>query len=373
MPAPSNLVHREIELNLDARCKTPRVYRQELLRHSHRPILHRIVYEPVSVWTTEITCPSLIALFDLWRKVDIERDPYVMKLREDSDDEKLQEVRLTHKTECTDKLRKFINRTCYIVEELGEWAADFFVHVSIEQLKQAPSELVYSLDDLAKAERNYLIEFLSQLPVQDFTDTDNIPVSPKLESLITFLDQFDSSDFSGLIFVEQRATVSVMAKILSIHPKTRDRFKCAPYVGASNHAQRKNALGDLHDVKDQRDTLMEFRDGHKNLIISTEVLEEGIDISACNMVVCYDRPTNLKSFIQRRGRARQKESTYAIMFSKRDEAADFERWGQLERLIVEAYQDEQRKLSELPDLEAQEEEIVTEELSVESTGYEDNF
>ncbi|KAK5548299.1 Dicer-like protein 2, partial [Exophiala xenobiotica] len=51
----------------------------------------------------------------------------------------------------------------------------------------------------------------------------------------------------------------------------------------------------------------------KNLIIETDVLEEGIDVTACNLVVCFDVPSNLKPFLQRRGRARQEQSTFAIL------------------------------------------------------------
>jgi ERCC4-related helicase len=52
------------------------------------------------------------------------------------------------------------------------------------------------------------------------------------------------------------------------------------------------------------DMLNDFQQRRKNLIISTNVLEEGIDITACYMVICFNKPPNLKSFVQRRGRAR---------------------------------------------------------------------
>jgi ERCC4-related helicase len=60
-------------------------------------------------------------------------------------------------------------------------------------------------------------------------------------------------------------------------------------------------------------TLEKFRSGELDLIISTTVLEEGIDVPACNIVICFDEPSSLKSFVQRRGRARMKESKLVLM------------------------------------------------------------
>lgn len=193
-------------------------------------------------------------------------------------------------------------------------------------------------------------------------------MSPKLAALINFLDKFDDPEFSGLIFVKQRVTVSVLARLLSLHPQTRDRFRCAAYVGMSVGSCRQDMVGDWHNAKKQRGTMDDFRSGRKNLIVTTSVLEEGIDVTACRVVVCFDKPANLKSFIQRRGRARQQKSTYAIMFSTADEHGDLRRWQILEQAMVEAYQDEERRLREA---EAQEavDENVPEMITVEATGY----
>ena len=40
--------------------------------------------------------------------------------------------------------------------------------------------------------------------------------------------------------------------------------------------------------------------------------EEGFDIPECNMVVSFDEPRSLKSFIQIKGRARKENSQYII-------------------------------------------------------------
>lgn len=46
--------------------------------------------------------------------------------------------------------------------------------------------------------------------------------------------------------------------------------------------------------------------------------EEGFDIPDCKMVISFDRPRSLKSYIQIKGRARQSNSKYYIFTSSRN-------------------------------------------------------
>ncbi|KAK5262154.1 Dicer-like protein 2, partial [Exophiala xenobiotica] len=92
-----------------------------------------------------------------------------------------------------------------------------------------------------------------------------------------------------------------------------------------------------------REALTDLRAKAKNLIIETDVLEEGIDVTACNLVVCFDVPSNLKPFLQRRGRARQEQSTFAILLVRNGQSEDkIPHWQQLEAEMIRLYQDETR-------------------------------
>lgn len=42
----------------------------------------------------------------------------------------------------------------------------------------------------------------------------------------------------------------------------------------------------------QQDTIQRFREGELNLLISTSIAEEGLDIPQCNLVVRYGLLTN---------------------------------------------------------------------------------
>ncbi|PYI20785.1 dicer-like protein 2-1 [Aspergillus violaceofuscus CBS 115571] len=361
---------QKIEANLDAICKAPRVHRHELRRFTHCPHLRPMFYTPFDPEREGIGSRTLRALIIAWKALDIETDPYVRQLRKSPvDGTKLQKVLLSGKTFCREQLRKFVARSTHVFEELGEWAVDYYIFASFEQLR-SKSEDSQSASGWTDEERAYLIGFLSQLPAPKVTLTspnaDDYRISRKLSILLAFLHEKAHPDFAGLVFAKQRVTVSVLARLLSVHPSTRARFRSAAYVGWSNGGS-KDVLGELLDPRLQRETLSDFKSGQTNLIVATDVLEEGIDISACSVVVCYDKPPNLKSFVQRRGRARHKQSTYAIMFADNDESAGTGRWESLEQAMIRAYEDDERKLLEACALEELNEE-VTERLVVESTG-----
>jgi ERCC4-related helicase len=135
----------------------------------------------------------------------------------------------------------------------------------------------------------------------------------------------------------------------------------------SNNAAKKYTMAELLDLKAQSETLAEFRARRKNLIIATDVLEEGIDVTACNLVICFDPPPNLKSFIQRRGRARQEMSNFAIMFPQNEGASKLKSWRDLEQKLIEAYQNELRQIQDLEAIE-DDVEVVPGRLEVRSTG-----
>lgn len=53
-----------------------------------------------------------------------------------------------------------------------------------------------------------------------------------------------------------------------------------------------------------------------NLLVATKVGEEGLDIQTCCLVIRFDLPETVASFIQSRGRARMLQSVYAFLVDR---------------------------------------------------------
>jgi ERCC4-related helicase len=362
----------KIESNLDATCITPRLHRHELLGYVHHPVFQKLDYVPHNPDDPVTTSLSLRALGRVLHEVLSEQER--RQLTSTSGTNSLVEILSSgkiRKVEWVDQLVKFYRKATHIYEELGAWAADHFIFQTINMLKNRsslPEALSVGLrDDVAAS----LLRVLNkqdpfrpppQLSLQSY-------LSSKVEKLIAFLELQDPQQNSGLIFVRQRAVVSILFKILSSHPRITGSFRCATFVGLSNSSKRKYAISELLDLKAQNDTMSEFRAGRKNLIIATDVLEEGIDVTACNLVICFDTPPTLKSFIQRRGRARMGRSSFAIMLPLGDAGSKIDYWQQLEKELIKTYQDQKRvRLQAVSAEEEEEEEEMNDRLHVESTG-----
>ncbi|KAF5206205.1 Endoribonuclease dicer-like protein [Thalictrum thalictroides] len=69
----------------------------------------------------------------------------------------------------------------------------------------------------------------------------------------------------------------------------------------------------VEDKTELEKTLDSFRRGEVNLLFTTDVAEEGIDIANCSYVIRFYMPKTVCSYVQARGRARQKGSQYIIM------------------------------------------------------------
>eukprot|EP01034_Spumella_vulgaris_P022615 gene22615-28752_t len=94
---------------------------------------------------------------------------------------------------------------------------------------------------------------------------------------------------------------------------TVDGSPCVPGSGIGPTDFR--ALQIIGNTKQrvQLEALMKFRSGEYNVLFATDVVEEGLDVRACQFVINFDLPMTVKSYIQRRGRARAANSTIIAM------------------------------------------------------------
>ncbi|VAH83278.1 unnamed protein product [Triticum turgidum subsp. durum] len=136
-------------------------------------------------------------------------------------------------------------------------------------------------------------------------------ISPKLYELIQIFRSFSNCDHVRcLIFVDRKITARAMERTMKKIGHL-SHFTFSSLTGGSSSV-------DALTPKMQKDTLDSFRSGKVNLLFTTDVAEEGIDVTDCSCVIRYDLPKTTRSYMQSRGRARQKDSQYILMIERYD-------------------------------------------------------
>ncbi|OBT69887.1 hypothetical protein VE03_00456 [Pseudogymnoascus sp. 23342-1-I1] len=341
-----------IERNLNALCRTPRVHRGELLEYVHPPTFVRLAYVSSPSVYGMYTSSALVSLVGVYSNAINLSTPQAY----DSIDLIKKEAKI-HR-----ELKSFCTKASHIYDELGQWAADYYIKTSIEIWSTAEMKRRADIFSENSNHNDALLKLLlhqvqSANSASNSAHPDETNTTRKVRQLVRFLGSYGEGDLHGIIFVEQRATVAVLHQLLSLHPMTKGMIRCATFIGTSSYSSKKSSLGDWLNPSEQIDTLDGFRKKDKNFIIATSVLEEGIDISACNIVICFNRPPNLKSFIQRRGRARKSRSIFVLLVPSDDRSLGPQEWVDMEEQMREEYQKDASKRQKLQQLEDDDEHV----------------
>lgn len=98
----------------------------------------------------------------------------------------------------------------------------------------------------------------------------------------------------------QRLICVVVQEISEVDPVLRfirPLFTMGQAAGRASLLKEANIL----NMK-QREIMTEFRNGIVNLLVATSVLEEGIDIPECNLIVRFDRCKTYCDYVQAKGK-----------------------------------------------------------------------
>jgi Fanconi anemia group M protein len=141
-------------------------------------------------------------------------------------------------------------------------------------------------------------------------------VHPKYHVLVKIIvDELNKTPESRiLVFVKLRNSVKNIVRKLKSVPL----FKPVRFVGQATKSDDDKGLSQ----KEQIEILELFKEGKYNVLVSTNVGEEGLDISECDLVIFYDVVASEIRLIQRKGRtARHRKGKVVILYSKntRDE------------------------------------------------------
>ncbi|KAH7104827.1 P-loop containing nucleoside triphosphate hydrolase protein [Auriculariales sp. MPI-PUGE-AT-0066] len=327
-----------LEQNLLCRALTTKENEDELKAYVYPPTFKHAVF--ILTRSSQPKTASLLSLEAVFQQLDIEKDPAVLNLRRRLENPALADA--TESERLTAALAKILRKkntvTCESMSklvqsanatfiELGPWATDRFIANSISKLIQpidSAQEFSFFESKRTTDETRYLRTMLGDVAVQPPGPLAPENVSDQVSKLIeVLLEERAIADrheepFSCIIFVTLRSAALLLSEILNIHPSTRDTFRTGFLVGWSNDERRRNVL-DLvvgaGSEQAQEKTLAQFRSGEINLMVATSVLEEGLDVPICGTVVRFNRPDNITSWVQSRGRARAKRSSFVVMFN----------------------------------------------------------
>ncbi|PNY11877.1 endoribonuclease dicer 2-like protein, partial [Trifolium pratense] len=140
-------------------------------------------------------------------------------------------------------------------------------------------------------------------------------MTSKVSCLIDCLLEYRGvTEMRCIVFVERVIAARVLEILLNILLPKYNSWKV-------RHIAGNRSVSKTHTRKVQDEIVEEFRKGLVNVIVATSVLEEGLDIQSCNLVIRFDLPKTVCSFVQSRGRARMQNSDYILMLESGDLAA----------------------------------------------------
>ncbi len=138
--------------------------------------------------------------------------------------------------------------------------------------------------------QNYLSKKVTQISANMETvgnqgiDHQYIVVDPieKLDILMHFLNSKEGE--RGIIFCKTKAAVNKLAKNLAIN-----RFSSGAIHGSLTQPIRDRIMG-------------QFREGHINILVATDLAARGIDVQEISFVVNYHLPDTFETYVHRSGR-----------------------------------------------------------------------
>ncbi|XP_032058810.1 probable ATP-dependent RNA helicase DHX58 [Aythya fuligula] len=170
--------------------------------------------------------------------------------------------------------------------------------------------------------------------------------NPRLSKLEEILrENFQPQGSSrGIVFTKTRQSAhSLLSWLQDATALSGQHIRAAVLTGAGYSNQTRHMT-----QNEQQDVIRQFRRGDLNLLFSTSVAEEGLDIPKCNIVVRYGLMTNEIAMVQARGRARAENSVYSVLAKANSREVSRE---QLNENLVELMERAIREVQAMPEHE----------------------
>ncbi|XP_070612459.1 ATP-dependent RNA helicase DHX58 isoform X1 [Erythrolamprus reginae] len=227
---------------------------------------------------------------------------------------------------CALHLRKYndalmINETVRMIDAFNILDEFYLIERATKKLTQKSEQFLFQLFDENR---------LSLLDLAKDSRYEN----PKLGKLQQVLqDQFQELKSSrGIVFTWTRQSAYSLHKwVLDNQALCEVGIKSDVLTGAGSSSQTKHMT-----QQEQQDVLHRFRKGQLNLLLSTSVAEEGLDIPECNIIIRYGLLTNEIAMMQARGRARAPNSICSILAKTNSKEVARERLNETLEILMES-------------------------------------
>ena len=220
-----------------------------------------------------------------------------------------------------DALRKIRESAARALSELGPWCADKIWHYALDdsQLPKIQRRIEepdgVTIRSTAKVDEELrclkmAANIIQRHRLRSGIGNVNEDVSHKVRVLHSHLEeQFSNNPLSTcIVFVKERTMARALFDVF------KQLFHVKHMVPTYLVGMHTGEPGDaMNSWVQQKATMKSFRNRIVNCIFATQVAEEGVDIPACNLVVRFNPYSDIIQYVQSRGRARRKDSVYAVM------------------------------------------------------------
>lgn len=152
--------------------------------------------------------------------------------------------------------------------------------------------------------------------------------SAKVVKLIDYLQKAFTNpnrdkDLQCLIFTKRRSTSKALYHLIFYYSQfckseNQIEFPLKPDFVVGQNNELPNDIECVISQSFNKKAIEKFSKHETNCIACTNVLEEGIDLQMCNLVIMYDLPDRSLSYAQTQGRARDNNSDYVILVGDKE-------------------------------------------------------
>ncbi|CAF1193375.1 unnamed protein product, partial [Adineta steineri] len=203
-----------------------------------------------------------------------------------------------------DQLKSHLDNIIHIGYELGLYGLYL-------GLKSLTNYLKSKLPDITIIDKDLCVKIRNQLDslIENLTEENKKLCSAKVIQLEELIK--NNTDGQCIVFVDRVYTAAFLCQVLS--EKFTNSIKIKYVAGSKAYIDETSSSN-----KYQREVIKEFRDKDIRVLISTAIIEEGVDIPECNLVIRFNKPQNFSSYMQSKGRARARDALFIILRDEPD-------------------------------------------------------